>query len=152
MSPNRPTEDDFDRRLIGDVVDRAPDAVIIVDAQGHICYWNAGAERIFGFPTAAAMGETLDIVIPERLQERHWSAFNRAVSTGTSRYGAEDMLSVPARTRDGRTISIEFTVVLVRDGDSISHIGAVLRDVTARRNLELELRGRIRELEEARPG
>ncbi len=152
MASNTPKEDEFDRGLLGEVVDRAPDAVIIVDAQGRICYWNAGAERIFGFPPGAAVGESLDIIVPERLQERHWTGFNRAVSTGTSRYGAADMLAVPARTQDGRTISIEFTVVLLPDGDSIGHIAAVVRDVTARRSLELELRGRIRELEEAEPG
>lgn len=151
MAPTTPTEDDFDRGLLGEVLDRAPDAVIVVDAEGRICYWNGGAERIFGFPSAEAVGESLDIIVPERLQERHWSGFNRAVSSGISRYGAEDMLAVPARTKDGRTISIEFTVVLLKDADSIGHIGAVIRDVTARRALELELRGRIRELEEARP-
>jgi PAS domain S-box-containing protein len=151
MAPNTSPEGELDRGLLGELVDRSPDAVIIVDARGRISYWNAGAERIFGFSSEAAMGETLDIIVPERLQERHWTGFNRAVSTGTSRYGADEMLSVPARTNDGRTISIEFTVVLLKDGDSIAHIGAVIRDVSARRSLELELRGRIRELEEAQP-
>jgi PAS domain S-box-containing protein len=151
MAQNTPAGDDFDRGLLGELVDRSPDAVILVDAQGRICYWNGGAERIFGFPSTAAVGQTLDIIIPDRLQARHWNAFNQAVSTGTSRYGPGDMLSVPARTRDGRTISIDFTVALVTEGDSIGHIGAVIRDVTARRSLELELRSRIRELDEAQP-
>lgn len=152
MAPNPSPPDDFDRGLLAEVVDGVPDAVVIVDAQGRICYWNGGAERIFGFTSNAAVGETLDIIVPERLQERHWTGFNQAVDSGTSRYGAEDMLSVPAKTRDGRTISIEFTVVLMKDGESITHVGAVIRDITARRSLELELRGRIRELEAARPG
>jgi PAS domain S-box-containing protein len=151
MATERSPEDEFDRSLLGGLVDQSPDAVIIVDTQGRISYWNAGAERIFGFASDVAMGESLDIIVPERLQDRHWTGFNRAIETGTSRYGAQDMLAVPARTRDGRTISIEFTVVLLKDGDAISHIGAVIRDVTARRSLELELRGRIRELEESRP-
>jgi PAS domain S-box-containing protein len=151
MAPDTSPEDEFDRGLLGELVDRSPDAVIIVDGQGRICYWNAGAERIFGFTSDAAMGESLDIIVPERLRERHWTGFNRAVETGRSRYGADDMLAVPARTRDGRTISVEFTVALLKDGESITHIGAVLRDVSARRALELELRGRIRELEEAKP-
>jgi hypothetical protein len=73
------------------------------------------------------------MIIPDRLQARHWNAFNQAVSTGTSRYGPGDMLSVPARTQDGRTISIDFTVALVTEGDSIGHIGAVIRDVTGGR-------------------
>jgi PAS domain S-box-containing protein len=151
MAPN-PAMADFNRGLLGDFADGVPDALIVVDGQGRICYWNGGAERIFGFSSDAAVGETLDIIVPERLQERHWTGFNQAVKTGTSRYGPEEMLSVPARTHDGRTISIEFTVVLLKDGDAITHVGAVLRDVSARRALELELRGRIRELEEAQRG
>jgi PAS domain S-box-containing protein len=151
MASNAPTPDDFDRGLLGALVDGSPDAVVIVDAHGRICYWNAGAERVFGFGSGTAVGQTLDLIIPDRLQERHWNAFHQAVSSGTSRYGPGDMLSVPARTEDGKTISIDFTVALLKEGDSISHIGAVIRDVTARRSLELELRGRIRDLEQAHP-
>jgi PAS domain S-box-containing protein len=151
MAPTTSPGGEFDRGLLGELVDGSPDAVIIVDRQGQISYWNAGAERIFGFTSEAATGQSLDIIVPERLQERHWTGFNRAVETGTSRYGADDMLAVPARTQDGRTISIEFTVALLKDGDSIAHIGAVIRDVSARRSLELELRGRIRDLEQAQP-
>ncbi|MBO0732372.1 MAG: PAS domain S-box protein [Acidimicrobiaceae bacterium] len=139
----------FDRALLGEVVDRAPDGVVVVDAEGVICYWNAGAERIFGFSSAQAVGENLNLIIPERLRDRHWTAFRQAVSAGTSKYGDEDLLAVPAMTADRRTISIEFTVVLLHTGDRVGHIGAVIRDVTGRRSLELELRKRIRQLEEA---
>jgi PAS domain S-box-containing protein len=152
MSSDASSEyDRFDRALLGEVVDRAPDAVVVADAQGVICYWNSGAERIFGFSSAEAVGQSLNLIIPERLQHRHWTAFRRAITAGTSRYGAADLLAVPANTADGRTISIEFTVVLLLTGGGAGHIGAVIRDVTARRNLELELRSRIRELEEAAP-
>jgi PAS domain S-box-containing protein len=149
VSPGDSKDDrGFDRTLLGELVDRAPDAVVVVDDRGSICYWNAGAQRIFGFSAADAIGESLDLIIPDRLRERHWSAFNQAVETGRSRYGDSDLLAVPARTSDGGTISIEFTVALLKSGDAVGHIGAVIRDVTARRALELELRSRIRELEE----
>jgi PAS domain S-box-containing protein len=152
MSPDRSAENyGFDRTLLEEVVDRAPDAIVVVDAQGVIRHWNAGAERIFGFSPNNAVGETLNLIIPQRLQQRHWSAFSRAVETGNSRYGDEDLLAVPAITADGRTISIEFTVVLLKRNGAVTHIGAVIRDVTARRSLELELRHRIRQLEEAQP-
>jgi PAS domain S-box-containing protein len=152
MTANSVTDDHrFDRAVLGDVVDRCPDAVVVVDAQGVICYWNAGAERIFGFSSDQALGASLDLIIPERLQPRHWTAFHHAVSTGTTRYGDEDLLAVPAVTADGRTISIEFTVALVKNGDAVTQIGAVIRDVTARRSLELQLRQRIKVLEATGP-
>src|SRR5262245_49386403 len=111
MTANVSTEDHgLDRALLGEIVDRSSDAVVVVDGDGVLCYWNAGAERIFGFSAGDAVGRSLDLIIPERLQDRHWTAFRAAVSTGASRFGAEDLLAVPAVAADGRTISIEFTV------------------------------------------
>jgi PAS domain S-box-containing protein len=150
MTANVSTEDHgFDRALLGEIVDRSSDAVVVVDAQGVICYWNAGAERIFHLSCGEAVGESLNLIIPERLQDRHWTAFRTAVSTGASRYGAEDLLAVPAVAADGRTISIEFTVVLLGVADRVGHVAAIIRDVTARRAQERELRKRLQQLEEA---
>ena len=144
-----PAEPRFDRGRLAEVVDLAPDGVVVVDTAGRITYWNAGATRIFGYSESEALGASLDLIIPERLQERHWTAFSHAVATGTSRYGADDLLAVPARTSDGRTISIEFTVVLLRRDDAVDHVAAVIREVTERRARETELRRRVAELEEA---
>ncbi|MGH9305027.1 MAG: PAS domain S-box protein, partial [Acidimicrobiales bacterium] len=105
----------FERCTLGELVDASSDGVVVVDPTGAIVYWNAGAERIFGYRAGDAIGASLDLIIPERFRERHWRAFERAVATGESRYGAGDLLSVPAQTSDGRTISIEFTVVLLRE-------------------------------------
>jgi PAS domain S-box-containing protein len=133
----------FDRRLLGQVVDAVPDAVIVADRDGRIEYWNPGAERIFGFTAEEALGSSLDLIIPDRLKERHWSGFRNAVENGTSRYGPGDLLAVPARTADGRRVSIEFTVAFLLDHDQVAHVAAVLRDVTARREQEMELRRRL---------
>ncbi len=133
--------------LLAQVVDAASDAVIVVDVNGLVTYWNTGAQRIFGYSDHDALGTSLDLIIPERLRERHWNAFHHAIATGTSKYAASDLLAVPAVTRDGRTISVEFTVVLVRSGDAVAYVGAILRDVTERRAKEIELRRRLTELE-----
>jgi PAS domain S-box-containing protein len=111
----------------------APDAVIYADAKGVIGFWNKGAERIFGFSEAEALGKTLDIIIPENLRARHWTGYAATMQSGKTRYGAGDLLSVPARRRDGTRISVEFTIMLFRDdrGD-VSGIAAILRDVTQR--------------------
>lgn len=120
---------DFCRRLVQEM----PDAVVYADAQGRILFWNKGAERIFGFTEAETVGQSLDIVIPQNLRERHWQGFGQTMRTGQSRYGAGDLLAVPALRKDGKRISIEFTVLPFRDGrGGIAGIAAVLRDVTPR--------------------
>ena len=80
----------------------ASDAIIATDRDGHITFWNPGAERIFGFTAAEAIGQSLDLIIPENLRARHWSGFRHTMATGTSRYGHGDLLSVPGLTKDGR--------------------------------------------------
>ena len=111
----------------------APDAVIYADANGAIGFWNQGAERIFGFSEAEALGKTLDIIIPENLRQRHWTGFAATMQSGKTSYGAGDLLAVPALRKDGRRISVEFTVLLIRDDDgALTGIAAILRDVTPR--------------------
>ena len=111
----------------------ASDAIIATDRGGRITFWNPGAERIFGFTAADAVGQSLDLIIPENLRARHWEGFRHTMETGTSRYGHGDLLSVPGLTREGRRISVEFTIVLLRDGmQAVTGTVAVMRDVTRR--------------------
>ena len=137
--------------VVLEAVAHAPDAVVIVDAAGTVCYWNDGAARIFGYSPADMLGSTLEAIIPERLRQRHNDGFRTAMARGTTRYGAADLLAVPACHADGRTISIEFSVVLLETEDgSVGHVAAILRDVTERRAREQELRRRIQALEDSR--
>jgi PAS domain S-box-containing protein len=110
-----------------------PDAIVYADAEGMIGFWNKGAERIFGFSAAEAVGQPLDIIIPESLRKRHWSGYLETVRTGTSRYGAGDLLAVPALRKNGERISVEFTILPFHDrtGRTLG-IAATLRDVTKR--------------------
>jgi PAS domain S-box-containing protein len=111
----------------------APDAVIYADGQGLIRFWNAGAQRIFGFSEDEALGKSLDIIIPEHLRARHWAGFDETMRTGKTRYGAGDILAVPALRKDGSRISIEFTVLPFSDkAGRMIGIAAILRDVTKR--------------------
>lgn len=111
----------------------AADALICTDRQGIIQSWNPGAARIFGFGAAQAVGASLDIIIPEALRARHWQGWDHTMAAGQSRYGAGDLLAVPALTADGRRISVEFTIVLLFDAEgAVDGVLAVLRDVTAR--------------------
>lgn len=125
----------------------APDGVVVVDRHGVIRFWNAGAERIFGRSAAEALGQRLDLIIPERHRDRHWEAFDRAVAEGRSRYGPTDLLSVPAIGPGGERIHIEFTATLLSGPGGVELVGAVIRDVTARRNEERSLRERLKAAE-----
>lgn len=120
-------------RLGRAVLESAPDAIIIADREGAIRFWNAGAERLFGFTPAEALGRPLDIIIPEPQQARHWDGFNRVMQTGESRYGAGEILAVPGLRKDGSRISLEFTIVPLRDPTGrMEGMAAILRDVTRR--------------------
>jgi PAS domain S-box-containing protein len=111
----------------------APDAIVYADAAGMIAFWNKGAERIFGFSEAEAIGKALDIIIPENLRKRHWDGFAQTVRTGKTRYGAGDLLAVPALRKDGTRISIEFTILPFFDrAGRVLGIAAILRDVSKR--------------------
>jgi PAS domain S-box-containing protein len=115
------------------VLGSAGDAVIAADAAGVILFWNPGAERIFGFTAAEAIGQSLDLIIPEALRQRHWQSYHQVMRTGQSRYGQGDLLAVPGVHKDGKRISLEFTITPLRAGDgSLKGVGAILRDVTAR--------------------
>jgi len=115
------------------VLSTRSDAIIAADKKGIIRFWNPGAERIFGFSSTDAIGQSLDIIIPERLRQRHWDGYDLAMKTGRSRYGEGDVLAVPAIRKDGGQVSVEFTVMLLRDEvGRLLGIAALLRDVTAR--------------------
>lgn len=129
----------------------ASDAVVATDREGHITFWNPGAVRMFGFTAEEAVGQSLDLIIPENLRARHWAGYRHTMATGTSRYDHGDLLSVPALTKDGRRISVEFTIALLRRaGQEISGTAAVMRDVTKRFEELRELRRRLAQSEQAK--
>ena len=135
-------------QLYRQIVERSPDGVIFGDREGIIRLWNAGAEAIFGYTAREAVGQSMDIIIPERLRGRHWDGYHKVMATGTSRYGSGDLLAVPAITKDGRSISIEFTIQMLKSeqGEILGPV-AILRDVTKRFLREKELVRRVKELE-----
>src|SRR5690606_7357056 len=118
---------DFHKAFLSEI----PDGVLLSDDQGVIRMWNAGCERIFGFTADEAIGQSLDIIIPENLRARHWEGYAKTMRTGQTRYGKGDLLAVPALRKDGTRISVEFSILPFRDAAGrIVGIGAVMRDVT----------------------
>jgi PAS domain S-box-containing protein len=123
------SEDEIAARIIAD----APDAILYCDREGMIRMWNDGCVRIFGYAAEEAMGQSLDIIIPENLRARHWTGYAETMRTGQTRYGAGDLLSVPALRKDGTRISVEFSIIPFKDdAGTITGIAAIMRDITAR--------------------
>ena len=121
----------FPEILAKAVLSTHSDAIIAADTEGIINFWNPGAESIFGYTSSAAIGQSLDIIIPERLRKRHWDGYRQVVKTGKSRYGHGDILAVPAIRKDGRRVSMEFTIVPLRDETGeLTGLAAIMRDVT----------------------
>ena len=129
------------------LVANAGDAVVVSDAEGLIVVWNGAAERMFGFTAAEAIGRSLDLITPERHRARHWAGYDVTMKTGVTKYG-HDLLRVPALHKDGRTLSIAFTVTLLTGAQGeVTGVAAIIRDETRRFDEERQLRRRFAELE-----
>lgn len=135
----------------GQLVTAVGDAIVVCDASGTITLWNPAAEYIFGFTQSEALGQSLDLIIPQRLRQRHWDGYHKTMQTGQTRYG-HDVLRVPAVHKNGSAMSISFTVALLYSANKkITGIAAVIRDETSKFNEDRVLRKRLAELE-ARTG
>ena len=133
------------------LVNAVGDAVIAADASGAIIFWNPAATRLFGYSEVDAMGQSLDLITPQRHQKRHWDGYYKTMQTGQTKYG-HDVLKVPAVHKDGHALSIAFTVALLHSSDQkVSSIVAVIRDETDRFAEERNLRKRLTELESQLP-
>ncbi len=129
------------------LVEAVGDAIVASDASGTITLWNPAAQRMFGFAESEALGQSLNIIIPQRQQQRHWDGYHKTMATGQTKYG-NDVLRVPAVHKDGHSLSIAFTVALLHSPDQkVSAIVAVIRDETSRFTEERSLRKRLMELE-----
>ena len=129
------------------IIQHTQEAIVFADRDGRIQLWNAGAETLFGYSALEAIGASLNLIVPERLQARHEAGYRRVMATGQTQYG-QQLLAVPAVRKDGARLSIEFTVTLVRDpmGELLG-VAAMIRDVTARWQREKEVQARLAALE-----
>ena len=129
------------------IIENSQDAILFADRDGIIELWNSGAEEIFGYKKEEVQGKSLDLIVPEKLRHRHWEGYHTVMKTGKSRYGKE-LLKVPAIRKDGTSISVEFTIMLVRNlRNEIIGTAAIIRDVTERWKQEKELKQKIKLLE-----
>jgi PAS domain S-box-containing protein len=114
------------------ILDAVADALIGADRSGVIMRWNPAAEHLFGYSAGEALGQKLDLIIPEHLRVAHWSGFNAAITSGTMKLQGRPTLTRAAH-KDGRRLYIEMTFALVRsaEGEVLGSV-AMARDVTER--------------------
>lgn len=129
------------------IVAQLSDAIIFADGEGVIRVWNRGAEALFGFAAAEAIGRSLDIIIPERFRQAHWSGYRKAIEGGHVQHGAQ-VRTTRALHQDGRKLYVDmsFGVVTGDDGAVLGSV-AMARDATARHAAETALRARVADLE-----
>ena len=128
-------------------LNESQDAILIADREGIIRYWNAGAERILGFTADEAIGQSLDLFIPEKLRGRHWEGYHRVMASGETKYKT-GLLSSPGIRKDGSQVSLEFSMVLLHDEQgTMQGCASIMRDVTERWLKEKELKKRLTECE-----
>lgn len=130
------------------LLDQAPDAIIFADLEGKIVEWNAAAEALFGHTATEAIGQSLDLIVPERFRDAHWTGYDRALGNGDTKYRGK---ALPTRSmrKDGSDIYVELSFAIIKAGDgTVTGALAHARDITERWAQEREQRRRLRELEE----
>ncbi|GMU41146.1 MAG: hypothetical protein AMXMBFR23_20120 [Chloroflexota bacterium] len=126
------------------IMDGSPEATVWAGADGIIRYWNEAAHEVLGFTAEEALGQSLDLIIPENLRARHWEGYDRVMVDGQpSRYGRREMLKVPALRKDGSRVSVEFTLQMVQHPEHGLLAVAVLRDATETFNELRDLRKQL---------
>lgn len=139
-------------RFLEQFVNNASDAILVSDKEGIIRFWNYGAEFILGHTAAGALGQSLDLIIPENLRSRHWEGYWRVMASGETKYKT-GLLSSPGVRKDGSRVSLEFSMVLLRDEAGVMQgCASIMPDFTERWQKEKELKARLAACETERVG
>lgn len=141
---------DTDRPDINDlIIEQMADAMIYSNRQGNVEAWNPAAEALFGYCSEEAIGQSLDLIIPEHLRDAHWTGFNRAMASGSTKNGGRAAITRSlTKTRGTIYVEMSFAVVADREGNTIGSV-AVARDATQRHQNEREQRERLKALQES---
>jgi len=129
--------------LAESILEQIADAVIFADARGTIMRWNHAAAALFGYSAAEALGQNLDLIIPEHLRAAHWHGFESAMTNGVMKLQGRPTVT-RATHQTGRRLYVELTFALVKEqaGGAARGAVAVARDVTERTEQERSLRAR----------
>ncbi len=113
------------------ILEEVADAVIYADRSGAIVRWNRGSVALFGFSAEEALGQSLDLIIPDHLRAPHWRGFDAAMTAGATKLEGRPTLT-RALHKSGRKLYVEMTFAIVKDGAEVIGSVAMARDVTER--------------------
>jgi len=118
------------------ILEQMAEALIYSGTDGSIRRWNRAAESLFGYSASEALGQSLDLIIPERLREAHWRGFDAAIQSGVTRLNGRPTLTRGLH-KSGKKLYIEMSFALVVDqARTVLGSVAVARDVTERTERE----------------
>jgi PAS domain S-box-containing protein len=131
------------------IIEQAPDPLIFADLEGVIRVWNAAAEQLFGHSKDEAIGQNLDLIIPERFRDQHWTGYDRALADGDTKYRGQ-LLTTRSMRKDGTTMYLELSFAMLKgpDGNTLGAL-AQARDATERFERERAARQQARDTEQA---
>jgi PAS domain S-box-containing protein len=134
------------------LIESNPDAVIFAGTDGMITFWNEAAQRIFGFAATEAVGQSLDIIVPEQFRDAHWTGYDRALAAGETKYAGQ-ALTTRAMKNDGEVIYVELAFAMIHDAaGAMAGVMATAREITERFNADRAMRRELRELKAAAKG
>lgn len=113
------------------IASTSPDGIVCADATGHITFWNAAAERIFGYSAAEALGHAIDLIVPERMRGGHGGGLHRVAGGGKPRLLGKTV-ELPARHKDSTEFPIELSLSRWEEQGRAA-FGAIVRDIRERR-------------------
>lgn len=139
--------EDLKQSLLKSLMEQGSEALIYADHEGVIRVWNAGAEKIFGHTADEAMGQSLDIIVPEKLRAAHWKGFHAALESGHMKY-KDQVMTTRAVHKDGSTRYVDLSFFLVQDaqGKSLGSL-SVARDCNERYLKDRDLKAKVAALE-----
>ncbi|MEI6396373.1 MAG: PAS domain S-box protein, partial [Verrucomicrobiota bacterium] len=121
------------------ITDSAQDAILMMNPEGGISYWNPAAQRIFGYTSAEAIGQNLhSFLVPPRYHEAHLSALPKFEQTGQGS-AVGKTTDLEGRRKDGQEVSVRLSLSAIQM-EGRWHAVGILRDVTERKRAEQEIR------------
>jgi PAS domain S-box-containing protein len=118
--------------LAADIMTCMQEAVVYADLEGIIRYWNHGSEMVFGFSADEAVGQSVDIIVPEKMRKAHWDGYNKAIAHGDTLSGRGARMT-RALQKSGEPLYVEMSFAMVRNqAGTLTGSIAVARDATAR--------------------
>ncbi|MBB3999820.1 putative bifunctional diguanylate cyclase/phosphodiesterase [Aureimonas pseudogalii] len=128
---------EFVRSTVTEFADATALTLLSLDGQGRIAFVNAAASALFGYGAREMIGQPVDLIIPERLRAAHGAGFGRAIASNHPRLAGRTV-EVTALKRDGTEFPVEMTLS-VWHGERGIGIGAIIRDITERRERDARL-------------